>query len=81
MTDGDRVWMFDYRVRLDTRCKHCGDYLVVLGERFTGLTVSGLRDLVYEHSTNGKPTCELTFNAEPFDHWQATRDFEEKVNE
>lgn len=57
---------------IDYHCRHCGSLLAVIDERFKGLSLVGLRDLVYVHSLTRKPECTVTYKAQPYDAWAAT---------
>lgn len=64
-------------VSLSLGCRNCGQQLRVVGERFGSISVQGLRDLVYEHA-DGTRECFTRHRAEPYDNWNATRDYEAK---
>lgn len=70
----------ELEIEIDYNCRWCGGKLTVVGERHDGLSLVGLRDLVFIHTGSGISTCTQTYRAQPYDGWAATAAYERALS-
>ena len=60
---------------LDLHCRHCLEPLAAKYKHVGGPVLAGLVPLEYVHAETNKKECTRTYEAEPYDSWQASREW------
>ena len=76
MTDAIRETVYAEPLDGGVSCRYCGDVIVAVARAISWLELKGINDYRWVHRDSGSPTCTLTYEARPYDGWDATRRIE-----
>ena len=80
MTEHNHAYRFETPLRglPENRvlCRHCSGELEAVAEFHRSIAMKGIRSFQWRHVKTGIEKCVRTFEAEPYDGWEATRKIE-----
>jgi hypothetical protein len=77
MQDNRSYVKFEQPLRGDVSCRHCGGEIEAIAETHSGFAaIVGIRSFTWRHVKTGSGVCTQSFEADPYDGWEATRRIE-----